>query len=82
MSIEIVKNVPFNQPTLEDALCVVESLRKDIESGKVVAFAVVAIEQDDTALVYTGSTRPVTRLRMMGAISHMQHLYMHGGEGD
>jgi predicted nucleotide-binding protein len=60
-------------PNMQNALEIVDSLRSDVESGRVVAFAVVAIEPDDEVMAYTSSVRPVSVVRIMGAISHLLH---------
>jgi hypothetical protein len=66
-----MKLVEFNaNPSLEDALAAVDGLRKDVESGKVIAFAVAGVGPDDATLWYCGSARPVSRLRLIGAMTN------------
>lgn len=60
------------------ALKVVESLRQDLLNGRIVAFAGVGIEEDDTTRMWCTATAPVSRLRCMGAIAHLLHMYQHG----
>lgn len=68
--------IPLNNaPTKQDALDVVESLKQAIESGQLVAFAAVGIEENDNTSIWCFSTRPVSRLRMLGAMHHMLHSY-------
>lgn len=68
--------IPLNNaPTKQDALDVVESLKQAIESGQLVAFAAVGIEENDNTSIWSSSTRPVSRLRMIGAMHHMLHSY-------
>jgi hypothetical protein len=57
-------------PTIstEEALAVIDDLRAKVESGQVIAFAAVGIEPGDETMSWQASVRPVTRLRMMGAI--------------
>lgn len=55
------------------ALEVLDRLREQVLSGQVVAFAGVAIEPDDVTTRWQFTTRPVTKLRMLGAISSLQH---------
>lgn len=65
-----MKLVEFNvNPSLEDALSALDELRKDIESGKVIAFAAACVGPDDATLWYCGSSRLVSRLRLTGAMS-------------
>lgn len=66
-----MKLVEFNtNPSLQDALSALDELRKDIESGKIVAFAAAGVGQDDATFWYCGSSRPVSRLRLTGAMSN------------
>lgn len=65
-------------PKLTDAYEVLDQLRKDMESGKVVAFCAAAIGADDVAYAYASATRPVTRLRMQGGIAQLMHDYLAG----
>lgn len=60
------------------AIEVLDQLREQILSGQVIAFAAVAIEPDDTTTAWSSCTRPVTRLRMMGAITSLLHGYVDG----
>jgi hypothetical protein len=61
-----------------DALDVIDDLRRRVMAGEVVAFCLVGIDAQDVARVWTSSTRPVSRLRMMGAIANLEHCY-HAG---
>lgn len=65
-------------PAPSELLKVVDRLRADIEAGRVVAFAGVAIQPDDETLAYCGTSRPVTRLRTQGAIAYLLHCFMSG----
>ena len=78
MTEEIIRKVDFTRDTTKDvALGVIDTLRKDIEEGRIIGFHCTALEADDTVVVYTSTTRPITRLRMIGALSHGQHMYLH-----
>lgn len=55
------------QPTLNVALDVVSVLQNDLRAGKVSAFLVAAVTDEDGVISYSGSTRPVSRLRLQGA---------------
>lgn len=59
----------------EDALQVVESLRKAIENEEIVAFAAVGITPDDETSLWAASTKRITRLKMIGAIATLQNGY-------
>lgn len=61
--------------TKEEALQVIDGLRQAIESGEIVAFAAVGIEPSDCTRMWTSTTRPVTRLRMMGAMYNLLHSF-------
>lgn len=65
-------------PTLEDALGVIDQLRADTEEGKLVAFFAVGIADDDSTNVYVGTTRPISRLRVQGALTFALHSFQHG----
>jgi hypothetical protein len=61
------------KPRLGDALGVIDKLRADVESGRIIAFAAVGITPDDDSLAYSSSTRRLTRLRLQGGIAHLLH---------
>lgn len=65
-------------PTKQAALDVVDSIRRDIETGEIVGFACVAVEPGDETRVYIGTSRPVTRLRMMGMLSQLDKWFWSG----
>lgn len=69
------------EASLEDALRVVDQLRADIVSGKVRAFACVAVCPDDGTLGYIGYTQPISRLRVQGAVATLLHKYIDGAWG-
>lgn len=74
-----MKVVDFNaNPSLEDALSALDGLRKDLESGRIVAFATAGVGQDDACFWYCGSSRPVSRLRLIGAMSNALYHFNHG----
>lgn len=58
-------------PNREECLKAVDALREDLVLGRVIAFSAVAIAPNDEVLSYIGSSRPVTRLRMQGAIGQL-----------
>lgn len=62
------------------ALGVIDDLREKVASGQIVAFAAVGIEPDDSTMMWASCTADVSRLRVIGAMSHMQHMYLHGEE--
>jgi len=64
------------------ALEVLDGLRNAVLSGQVISFAAVGVEPDDTTRMWASSTTPVSRLRMIGALAHMHHAYMHGEDLD
>ena len=65
-------------PTMKDALEAVDKLRAAIVSGEVGAFVAVGITPADGVLGYCGSSRPVSRLRMQGAIAQLNHDWIAG----
>jgi len=60
------------------AMEVLDDLREAVRTGKIVAFAAVGIEPDDATRAWATCTAPVSRLRMIGAMHHMAHMYSHG----
>lgn len=60
-------------PTMQDALDVIDALRRDVVDGKVVAFFVAGVDNSDTVIAYASSVRPVTRLRLQGAMGQALH---------
>lgn len=65
-------------PSMADALETIDQLRREIEAGRVIAFAAVAIEQGDECIAYCSAIKPVSRLRLQGAIAQLQHDYIAG----
>ena len=68
-------------PDKTNMLEVVDSLRKQIIDGEIIAFVAVGIDSADASFGWCSSVGGVTRLRMMGAISNMQHQYLTGALG-
>lgn len=56
-----------------------DQLRARIEAGDVAAFAAVTINEGDETHAWIASKQHVTRLRVYGAVSHLQHC-LHTGE--
>lgn len=80
---EAVKVVPLNpMPTMKDALETVDMLRAAVERGEVRAFFAVGVRVDDSLVGYTGSSSPITRLRMIGAIAQAHHDWLEGKVGN
>lgn len=52
-----------------EAVAVLDELRAHIESGEVVAFFVAAVSPSDEVSAYSATTRGVSRLRMIGAMT-------------
>ena len=71
--VELTSKKDDPRPMLET----LDSMREEVLEGKIIAFVAVAIEPDDEMSMWTARTLggSVTRLRMMGAIAHMQHRY-------
>lgn len=55
------------------ALEVLDLMRKAVESGQIIALCAVAIEPDDCTTRWQFATRPVTKLRMLGAVASLSH---------
>lgn len=53
----------------DEALAVLDDLRAHLESGEVVAFLVAAVSPSDEVSAYSATTRGVSRLRMIGAMT-------------
>lgn len=66
-----IRAIPLPTDTKEEALLVIDGLRQAIEEGEIVAFAAVGIEPDDCTRMWSATTKPVTRLRMMGAMFNL-----------
>ncbi len=62
----------------EEALQVLDDLRRDIEQGNIKAFVAVGISDDHIMHGYCGSAKYTTRLEMMGAMMGLQYSYMDG----
>jgi hypothetical protein len=61
----------------EDMLQVIDQLRDDVVSGKVVAFGGIGISNEDRVTQYTGALGRVTRLRLQGALWALLHTFTH-----
>lgn len=73
MSDQRVINMVSRSDDTSGALEVLAKLREEIEAGRVVAFCAVAIEPGDETTRWQASTRPVTKLRMLGAVASLAH---------
>lgn len=63
-----------------EALRTLDSLRDDIESGKVVAFAAVGVGRDDSTMMWLANVaKAKTVLQLLGAI---ENLKLHFWTGD
>lgn len=60
-------------------LDVIDQLRAAVEEGRVACFYGVTIGHDDSTEAWCGQTVPTSRLRGMGAVSHLLAC-MHAGE--
>lgn len=61
------------------SLAVLDRLREAIEDGRVASFYAVTVGHDDSTEGYCGQVVPTSRLRGMGAVSHLLAC-MHAGE--
>ena len=67
---ELVKVVNLDtEGSKQQALEVLDDLRAAVESGEVVAFLAAAVTPTDEVLTYSATTRGVSRLRMIGAMT-------------
>lgn len=62
-------NLPVDDKS--DALEVLDDLRAKIESGEIKAFAAVGIAQDHTTYRWQSTTKPTTKLEILGAAVHL-----------
>lgn len=65
-------------PTLSKALEAIDELRADMVSGKAVAFVACTVENDDQCALWCGASKPVSRLRLIGAWCHSLFMFQHG----
>ena len=73
-----MKVVPFtNTPSLTEAAEVVSKFEHDLIDGKIVGFFIAAVGPNDETYAYTSATRPVSRLRLGGAMQHALHCFNH-----
>jgi hypothetical protein len=63
--------IPLSCATTTEALKTIDSLKEAIESGEIVGFAAVGIEPNDNTRMWTTTTMPISRLRMIGAMYHL-----------
>ena len=63
-------------------LDVLDSLRKQIDDGEIVAFVAAGLDSADNSFGWASSVGGVTRLRMMGAIANLQYQYQSGALSD
>jgi hypothetical protein len=64
----------INEP--EKALQCLDDLRKAIENEEIIAFAAVGIEPNDVTRYWQGSTKKITNLRLIGAITALQNFVL------
>jgi hypothetical protein len=67
---------------LKNSLDTIDDLRKRVESGEIVAFAMVGVHPDDATSGWSSCTEKVSRLRMQGAIAQLLHSYSAGDLSD
>lgn len=60
-------------PTMDEALAVIDALRRNVEEGQVVAFFVAGVSPTDETIVYASAVKPVSRLRLQGAMGQALH---------
>ena len=68
-------------PTVDraEALRVVDTLRADLESGKIVAFCAVGIEKDDGTMMWLANVgKAKTNLQMLGAVENLKFHFWSG----
>ena len=70
------RGAPDVTPDIKNMLDVLDVLRANILSGKVIAYAAVSISPDDEASMYSGASENVSRLRMLGGISFLHSCYL------
>ena len=77
MSIKIVE-LPPKRYDKEGLLSVIDTLRAEVASGKIVGFGGVGIAADDETYLYTGCVKGqgVSRLKMYGALANLLHRYI------
>ena len=71
--------VSLQNSTKEEALECLDSLREQLESGKIIAFAAVGIEPDDVTCYWQATTRKITRLRLIGATATLHNFVLNDG---
>lgn len=67
---------------LKNSLDVIDDLRKRVENGEIIAFALVGVHPDDATSGWSSCTEKVSRLRMQGAIAQLLHSYLTGELAD
>jgi hypothetical protein len=70
--------IPPRKINTGNAIEVLDTLRDDLLSGKIVAFVAAGVAPDDVAYAYASSTGACSRLRMMGAIGNLSYCYHEG----
>ena len=73
---KIIEFKPAN--TLSEAAEVIHKFEVDLIDEKIIGFFIAAITPDDDTIVYVSTTRPVSRLRLGGAMQHALHMFNHG----
>lgn len=66
---DVVSLATGKGPSTESMLEILESMRRGVEQGRIVAFGAVAITPSDGTMFFSASDGLVTRLRMMGAVN-------------
>ena len=66
-------------PSLSDALETLDAVRNELVTGKLVAFFLAGVGDDDSCYAFIGSIKPVSRLRTIGAMATALHMF-HTGE--
>lgn len=74
-----MKIVKWNStPTLNDALETIDQLRQQVVDGKITAFFIAGLDDEDCTYAFVGSVKPVSRLRLQGSMSQAVYAMQSG----
>jgi hypothetical protein len=79
---KVVQLVPKeSKPDIQNVLNALDHMRKRVESGEIIGFSAIGLTDDDQTYGWSAVVKPISRLRMSGALSSLLFHYHNGALG-
>lgn len=77
----LTDNAMNESQSFKNAVDVVHQFELDLIDEKIAGFVIAAVAPDDSVLIYAGTPKPVTWLRLIGAMHHALHVFNRSKDG-